>query len=265
MAAFVTICATLLTAYTVPRLFGSDGKPATPAAATSPSPSPEPAQVVEPVPAQSHLQETPVAYQVDRIPMTGPYGTQKGTGSQAVALTFDDGPDPTWTPRILAVLREYRIKATFCVIGVHARDHPDLIRAIVQDGHSLCNHSWDHNLYLGQASWEELQRNLERTNAAIRHAVPDAEINYFRQPGGNWTQRSVSVARAMGMSPLHWSVDPQDWRKPPASAISHTVVNQTHPGAVVLLHDGGGDRSATYQAVQDFLPVLRERFWLVAL
>jgi peptidoglycan-N-acetylglucosamine deacetylase len=196
---------------------------------------------------------------------TGPFGSRVTTGLPDVALTFDDGPNPEWTPRILAVLREYRIKATFCLIGVNVVKFPQLVRDIVAEGHTLCNHSWVHDIGLGRRSPEWIMADLSRTSTAIRKAVPDAKISYYRQPGGVWTRAVVAAAAKLGMTSLHWQVDPQDWRKPGAYVISSKVIHATRPGSIVLMHDGGGNRSGTALALRSILPNLVARFPLEAL
>ncbi|GAA2717039.1 polysaccharide deacetylase family protein [Micromonospora olivasterospora] len=197
--------------------------------------------------------------------MDGPFGTQVTTGSTNVALTFDDGPDPQYTPQVLELLRQFRVKATFCVVGEMAQGHPDLVRAIVSEGHTLCNHSWNHDVELGQRSPATIRDDLQRTNAAIREAVPNARVAYYRQPGGAWTEPVVSVADELGLVPLHWSVDPTDWEMPGASVIASFVAANTQPGAIVLMHDAGGDRQGTVNALQTILPDLTSRFQLAAL
>ncbi|MFG1653702.1 polysaccharide deacetylase family protein [Micromonospora sp. NPDC049275] len=195
----------------------------------------------------------------------GLFGAHTSTGSGRVALTFDDGPDPRYTPQVLAALREYDVKATFCVVGENAQDHPDLIQAIVADGHTLCNHSWHHDVSLGNRSTDQIRADLVRTNEAIRAAVPDAPIVWYRQPGGAWTAPVVSVCTGLGMTPLHWSVDPSDWQAPGASKIATTVLTQARPGGVVLMHDAGGNRQGTVDALSRILPELSARFELEAL
>lgn len=195
----------------------------------------------------------------------GPYGSRSTTGSHEVALTFDDGPDPSYTPQALALLRQYQVQATFCLVGVNVQRYPDLVRAIAADGHTLCNHSWSHDLSLGRRSRALIENDLVRTNEAIHQAVPGARIAYFRQPGGNWTPQVVSVAHELGMTPLHWAVDPQDWRRPGAGSISATVTGETFGGAIVLLHDAGGNRQQTVSALRSILPNLTRRFTLTAL
>ena len=103
--------------------------------------------------------------------------------SATVALTFDDGPDPVQTPKILALLAKYQVKATFCLVGEQVQKHPEIVRQIVAAGHTLCNHTWDHSLTIGKDKPAVIQADLARTNEAIRAAVPGAEIPFFRAPG----------------------------------------------------------------------------------
>jgi peptidoglycan/xylan/chitin deacetylase (PgdA/CDA1 family) len=187
------------------------------------------------------------------------------TGSRAVALTFDDGPDPRWTPRILAELRKYHIKATFCLIGSEVRAHPNLVRKIVADGHALCNHSLHHDLRLRKRSRAAVLADLRATNAAITKASGGVAPKYFRAPGGNWSPMVISVARQLGMASLHWAVDPQDWRRPPTGTIVARVRGAVRPGSVVLMHDGGGDRSHSVAAVRALLPGLKKKYRLIRL
>ncbi|MBA3489908.1 MAG: polysaccharide deacetylase family protein [Longispora sp.] len=197
-------------------------------------------------------------------PGNGPVGTYTHTGTENVALTFDDGPSPTYTPQLLAMLRQYNIKATFCLVGTEVEAYPELVRSIVADGHSLCNHSWHHDFGLGSQSDENIRENLGRTNDAIRRAVSGARIKYYRQPGGRWNSRIVAIAQSLGMRSLHWDVDPQDWRYG-EEAIYRTVTSQTHSGSIVLMHDAGGNRANTMAACKRILPQLKARLKLVAL
>jgi len=195
----------------------------------------------------------------------GPFGSRVTTGYPDVALTFDDGPDPDWTPKVLELLRAYHIKATFCVIGIMVAQFPQLVRDIVAEGHTLCNHSWQHDVGLGMRGPEWIMGDLQRTSDAIHRAVPGEKISYFRQPGGAWTPAVVSAAIRLGMSPLHWQVDPRDWAKPPSASIAMTVITHTGPGSIVLMHDGGGNRQNTVTALRSVLPNLVTRFHLAAL
>jgi peptidoglycan/xylan/chitin deacetylase (PgdA/CDA1 family) len=182
-----------------------------------------------------------------------------------VALTFDDGPDPTWTPQMLDLLKQQGIKATFCLVGIHVRDYPQLVARIVREGHTLCNHSWLHDIKLGEKTPEQIRADLARTSAEIRKAVPNARIPYYRQPGGKWTAGIVSTAKALGMTPLGWAVDPSDWAKPGTPAIVARVTQHTYAGSIVLMHDGGGDRSQTLAACRTLFPWFKRHFKLVQL
>jgi peptidoglycan/xylan/chitin deacetylase (PgdA/CDA1 family) len=197
--------------------------------------------------------------------------SQLTTGTADVALTFDDGPSD-FTPKLLDLLRQNGIKATFCLIGVNVRDHPDMVKQIVKDGHTLCNHSWKHDLKLGNETADQIRADLQATNDEIHKIVPDAPIKYFRNPGGNFTTESVEVAKELGMASIGWSVDPTDWNTEKytdgpkmTNHILATVRNHTKAGSIVLSHDGGGDRKSTMAAYKTLLPELKSKFTLTAL
>ena len=229
------------------------------------APSRAPSHPAAPSPAQSELPDGPPT-SAPAAPSAGhgPAGSLTTTGSSAVALTFDDGPDG-YSMAVLDLLAEYHIKATFCIIGRQVAAHPDVIRRIVADGHSLCNHTWDHDLMLQKRSAAQITAEMQRTNDAIHAVVPGAPIRYFRAPGGGFSPQIVQIAAGMGMKSLYWQVDPQDWRKPGPQAIINNVIGHTRPGSVVLMHDGGGDRSGTVTALRTILPNFAGRFTLIAL
>jgi peptidoglycan/xylan/chitin deacetylase (PgdA/CDA1 family) len=230
-------------------------------AATQPVPTPTiPAT---PTAAPSHP-PTPSRAPAPRATI-GPLGSRRMTGVKAVALTFDDGPHPDWTPKVLDQLRKAKVTATFCVVGSKVRQNPRLVARIVREGHSLCNHSWQHDLNLGKKPEAEIRADLRLTNQEIQRAAPGARISYYRQPGGKWTPSVVKVARELGMVPLHWDVDPRDWDKPGPVAISQRVVKQSRPGSIILLHDGGGDRSGTLTACPNLLGTLKQKYGIVRL
>jgi peptidoglycan/xylan/chitin deacetylase (PgdA/CDA1 family) len=234
------------------------GMPAPSASAPDGDPSPKPS------PTSKHTTPPP---KLPKPPKGagGPIRTQRVTGSNKVALTFDDGPQPTWTPKVLDLLRRNGVKATFCLVGTEVKQYPALVQRIVREGHTLCNHTWHHELNLGTKPEAEIRANLEATNREIRRAVPGAKIKYFRHPGGMWTAAAVKVSRELGMTPLGWDVDPLDWKKPSAAAIRARVINQARPGSIVLLHDGGGDRSATLAACPAIVAELKRKYGIVLL
>jgi peptidoglycan-N-acetylglucosamine deacetylase len=203
-----------------------------------------------------------VAVPPGAVPSFPPGVVARTTNSQAVALTFDDGPGEK-TLAILALLRQYGVKATFCLIGVHVRDHPELVRAIVRDGHTLCNHTWHHDMLLGTRPVATIRSDLQRTSDEIHKAVPGVPIAYFRHPGGKWTPAALAVAQEMGMTSLGWSVDPSDWNitaYPPGPVLTghviHNVKQNVRPGSIVLSHDAGGERRSTVEAYRVLLPYL---------
>jgi peptidoglycan/xylan/chitin deacetylase (PgdA/CDA1 family) len=229
-----------------------------------------PTRTAEPEP--SAPQATPIARPTENAPQQvvvpagdGPFNSLRTTGSRVVMLSFDDGPDPVQTPKILAMLDKYQVKAVFCLVGTQARRHPDLVRQIVEGGHVLCNHTWNHDLKLGGKKANQIKADLERTNAAIRAAVPGAEIPYFRAPGGNFTDRLVKTAYVDGMTSLYWEVDPRDWEHPEGETseehvkrIIAQVKKDTRPGAIVLSHDFNQPDTTT--AYEQLLPWLVENF-----
>jgi peptidoglycan/xylan/chitin deacetylase (PgdA/CDA1 family) len=244
---------------------GGDGIGASPSLsppASPPSPSPSPAS-----PSPSHDQPRsapPKSGPLGQANGRGPFGSAITTGSSAVALTFDDGPGGN-TAQVLDLLKQYGIHATFCVIGRNIAAHRDLIRRIVTDGHTLCNHTWTHDLALRTRSQAQITSELQQTNDAIHAIVPNAPIKYFRNPGGNFSPLTISVAASMGMKSIYWAVDPRDWSRPGTQAIINNVIGNPRPGSIVLMHDGGGDRSQTVQALQTILPNLKNRFTLIPL
>jgi len=175
---------------------------------------------------------------------------------KTVALTFDDGPDAVYTPQVLALLGQYHLHATFCLIGTQARRYPDLVRAIATDGHRLCDHTMTHDERLPHRSPARIQAEIGGARQAIATAAPGAPIAYYRAPGGAWSPAVEQIAAGDGLQPLGWSVDPQDWRRPGTAAILATISRQLHPGGVILVHDGGGDRSQTLAALRQLIPML---------
>lgn len=202
------------------------------------------------------------------IPLgAGPGKSLLTTGGQQVALTFDDGPDPEQTPKILAMLDQYGVKATFCLVGSQAQKHPDLVRQIVAAGHLLCNHTYNHDLTIAKKTRAQIRADLAKTNAAIRAAVPNATISFFRAPGGNFNDKLVSVAHDAGMSSLYWEVDPRDWEhtenETDAEHIKRVIAsvkNNVKPGAIILSHDF--NQPDTIAAYKELLPWLKEHFEL---
>ncbi|WP_237307634.1 polysaccharide deacetylase family protein [Streptomyces alboflavus] len=209
----------------------------------------------------------PSAYRLR--PMTG-YGPQRGTPARppvrrapilrlpgrvrSMVLSFDDGPDPRYTTDILRVLRRHDARAMFFVCGEMAAAHPDLLRAMVDDGHVIGNHTWSHPL-LPRLSRASIHRQMERT-CDIVDATVGRPPEWFRAPYGAWNRAAFELGAELGMEPLAWTVDTLDWRTPGTGTIVRRVLGGAGPGVVVLSHDAGGDRSQSVQALRAYLPEL---------
>jgi peptidoglycan-N-acetylglucosamine deacetylase len=195
------------------------------------------------------------------VPVLDTDGVQRrlaATAGPAVALTFDDGPDPRWTPAVLEMLRTHQIRATFCLVGQHVAAHPALVRRIAAEGHALCNHSWSHDEAMHRRSAASVSADLARTSRAITEAA-GRPPRFYRAPGGNWAPSAVAAARQQRLRLLGWSVDPYDWRRPATAEITRRVLTGAGPGAIVLLHDGYGARGNTVAALRTLLPALAGR------
>lgn len=173
----------------------------------------------------------------------------------SVALTIDDGPHPTWTPKVLDLLAANGVRATFSVIGQQAQAYPKLIRRIARAGHGLCNHSMTHLQPFGARSTAAIRTQIRDAQAAISDAA-GTEPELFRAPGGNWTAAVLDVADEFGLTPVGWSVDPRDWTLPGASVIEDSLLT-AGAGDILLCHDGGGNRAQTVTALKAVLPQLQ--------
>ncbi|PWI13894.1 oligosaccharide deacetylase [Streptomyces sp. Act143] len=177
----------------------------------------------------------------------------KGRGHTMV-LTFDDGPDPRYTPAILDTLAEYDVRAMFFVCGEMAVDNKDLLERMADEGHVVGNHTWSHPL-LTRLSRGRIRSEMERTCDVIEEAYGERP-QWFRAPYGAWNRAAFQLGSELGMEPLAWTVDTLDWTTPGARTIERRVENGAAPGVVVLSHDAGGDRSQSVRALRAYLPQL---------
>lgn len=162
--------------------------------------------------------------------------------TRTVALTFDDGPS-RYTPQILAVLRRHGISATFCMLGDSAARLPAVARQVAREGHQICNHSRDHRDF---ARLTPRQARAEVTAGQRQiHAATGVTPRIFRFPYGSSDRAARTIVTGYGLRIVGWDVDPNDWKRPPSRALTARVVSRVRPGSVVLMHDGGGDRSHT--------------------
>lgn len=182
---------------------------------------------------------------------------------RVLSLTFDDGPDPRTTPRLLDVLAAHDVPAVFFLWGDHVVDHPSVVRDVVAAGHAVGNHSMHHD---DLASWSpaDVRADLLEAHAAITAAAPGVTVPWFRAPYGSWGA-SPDVAAALGMQPLGWRLAVGDWEPPGVDELVRRIEGGVEPGGVVLLHDGGGDRTQTVDAVELLLPRLLADGWTFTL
>lgn len=174
---------------------------------------------------------------------------------RVVALTFDDGPDPRWTPPILQILHEEGVRATFCVLAEPGRRFPELVRAQHDAGHTHCDHTVDHP-NLARRSRAEVVRQVGG-GAAFLESVDGVWPQFLRAPFGVVTPEVLRVARTLHLRVLGWTVDSSDYLESPPEDIVARMMSQVRPGAVVLLHDGGGDRSSTVAALRPLIQALK--------
>ncbi|MFG2309104.1 polysaccharide deacetylase family protein [Streptomyces sp. NPDC048566] len=179
-------------------------------------------------------------------------------GARGVNITIDDGPDPVWTPQVLDVLREYGVKATFCMVGTQAEAHPDLVKKVVAAGHRLCDHTVSHDTTMDRKSPAYRSRQILDAERMITKASGGVRPLYYRAPGGAFTPDSRELAASRGMRPLGWNVDTKDFERPGTDAIVATVRRELPNGPTLLFHDAGGDRSQTVAALRRVLPWLKE-------
>jgi len=179
------------------------------------------------------------------------------TRSPMVALTFDDGPNPEFTPEILALLSRYHASATFFVLGVEARAYPRVLREIVAQGSEVESHNYNH-ANLTPLPADAIRHHVVMGAEAIRSVLGEPP-RFFRPPYGNMSSLVRSVITSEGETPVLWDLDTRDWSRPGSARIVARVLDHVQAGDIVLFHDGGGNRSETVDALKVILPALQER------
>ena len=153
-----------------------------------------------------------------------------------IALTFDDGPSATLTPKLLDLLATHHIKATFFVIGENVAEHPEIVSRAAREGHEIGNHSWTHP-NLGKMSDESVRRQLQQTDDAIKSAT-GKRPTLMRPPYGSITAREKRwIHDEFGYDIILWDVDPYDWKRPGPAVVRARILKETRPGSIVLSHD----------------------------
>ncbi len=208
-------------------------------------------------PAKPALTRLHTPQLVGCVPSGAPYVTNGSSNRRVVALTFDDGPWPD-TPQFLDILEHDHVHATFFQIGEQISTYGESVdRRMLRDGDMIGDHTWNHADVSGAGSFAASE--ISSTASAIRGATGGFTPCLFRAPGGAVSGALISEARSMGFTTIEWSVDPRDWSRPGTGAIYSTVVNGARPGAIILQHDGGGDRSETLAALPQEIATLKAR------
>ncbi|MCZ0701628.1 peptidoglycan/xylan/chitin deacetylase (PgdA/CDA1 family) [Natronobacillus azotifigens] len=178
-----------------------------------------------------------------------------------IALTFDDGPDPRFTPDVLDVLKEYDVQATFFVTGARAEEYPDLLQRINEEGHIIGNHTYGHPNLVEKADLDVLESEVKRTEDIIAGFV-GYRTKLFRAPYGFLYNELVETLGELNYSVVGWTVDSLDWQESEPEVISYNVLSNVHPGAIILMHDGAeweGDRTNTIKSLHRIIPTLKDQ------
>ena len=184
------------------------------------------------------------------------YSFAGGTDKPRIALTFDDGPHPRYTPQILDILEEYGVCATFFCVGSNAEIYPQLVRRIQEQGHELGNHTHNH-FHVANLSTEQLFADIQSCEETLmRLGCP--KIRFFRPPEGVCTEDVKNYCEQRGMTIVLWSIDTRDWAHTPVSEICENVRSNAKDGAIILMHDFIGKNSPTPAALRRIIPMLQE-------
>src|ERR1700758_76349 len=158
------------------------------------------------------------------------------TGGPYIAMTFDDGPSATLTPKLLDLLAARHIKVTFFVIGENVAEHPEIVARAAREGHEIGNHSWSHPNF-GKMGDESVRSQLQRTDDAIKNATGERPT-LMRPPYGSITAREKRwIHEEFGYRIILWDVDPYDWKRPGPAVVRNRILKETRPGSIVLFHD----------------------------
>ncbi len=153
-----------------------------------------------------------------------------------VAMTFDDGPNATLTPKLLDLLAAHHMKVTFFVVGENAAEYPEILQRAAREGHEIANHSWSHP-NLGKMGDDAVRRELQKTDDAIRAAI-GVRPTLMRPPYGSITARQKEwINDSFGYKIIIWDVDPLDWKRPGPSVVTRRILEETRPGSIILAHD----------------------------
>lgn len=183
------------------------------------------------------------------------YKSRKPT--KKIALTFDDGPHPRYTEKILEILERYNIKATFFVIGVNIRNYPEPLRKIAAAGHDIGNHSYSHTVDKNMSK-SDILAEMQKCDSLI-YDITGQKTKLYRPPCGFYGDEVVSAAKERGYTIVLWSVDTLDWKNTPPSEIVGNVIPNTNGGEIILMHDYTSGKNTTCEALELIIPMLLQK------
>ncbi|MDG1750240.1 MAG: polysaccharide deacetylase family protein [Thalassotalea sp.] len=182
------------------------------------------------------------------------YIIEGNKNTKKVALTFDDGPS-IYTTKIIQKLNNYKIKATFFMVGNAIQSFPDLVKKIHNEGHLIANHSWDHtNANEHQYIDKYWQEQITSTNSLIKQ-LTGITPSLFRPPFGSTSEKIIEKLAENNINTIIWSIDTQDWNNNinTAQNIASIAIKHAHPESIILMHDGGGNRQGTVDALDEII------------
>jgi peptidoglycan/xylan/chitin deacetylase (PgdA/CDA1 family) len=174
-----------------------------------------------------------------------------------IALTFDDGPNPFYTPQVLAILQQYGVKATFFDVGYPVKDYPNIALQEHNQGNIVGNHSWSHPVLTYLSAQAILSQLISTTN--IIQATIGVRPTFFRSPYGSTNNTVLAQARNLHYTTVLWDGSAEDWNLPGVNVIVSRTLYYARNGAILLLHDGGGNRAQTVAALPIIIATLKSR------
>jgi peptidoglycan/xylan/chitin deacetylase (PgdA/CDA1 family) len=175
---------------------------------------------------------------------------------KVIALTFDDGPWPSSTAKVLDILKKNNIKGTFFVVGQNVKNYPDLTKRVVTDGHIIANHTWHH--WYHHMNAQTAAYEVANTTDII-YKTTGIKTSLFRPPGGNMRNGVAAYAKSNKYAVIMWSSDSMDYSRPGIPRLINNIFREAKPGGIVLMHDGGGDRSHTVTALPEIISKFRKQ------
>lgn len=181
------------------------------------------------------------------------------TGDKLIALTYDDGPDASYTPQLIEYLEDNQVPATFYVCGNRVKEKPEIVNRLVAAGFEIGNHTYSHP-QLTKLSSEKIREQLQTTNDEIAAAAPEAKVPTMRPPFGAQNSTVRAICKDMGMKIILWDIDTEDWKKRSASYMTNLILKNARDGSIVLMHDRKhGGQSTVLETTKAVVPELRAR------